>query len=120
MVFGELCLTVVCRGETESSRYLARFDGDESSFDELVGENTQVTVQLLASMHVLLTSAMWLQTAWVRDKKEVWNLVWCPVLQGMARLCCDSRTSVRTQALTLLQRSFLVSDLQVCMQDILG
>ena len=109
-----MCLTVVCREENQSSRYLARYDADEGSFDELVGANTQ----LLASMHVLLTRAMWVQTAWVRDL--VWYLVWCPVLQGMASLCCDSRTSVRTQALTLLQRSFLVTDLQVCMQDILG
>ena len=102
-----MCLTVVCREENQSSRYLARHDADEGSFDELVGENTQ----LLASMHVLLTRAMWVQTAGVR------GLVWCPVLQGMAS---DRRTCVRTQALTLLQRSFLVTDLQVCMQDILG
>ena len=31
----------------------------------------------------------------------------------MARLCCDSRQQVRTQSLTLLQRSLLVQDLQV-------
>jgi len=53
------------------------------------------------------------QTAWERDTQELWDMAWCPVLQGMARLCCDSRASVRTQALTLLQRSLLVSDLQV-------
>ncbi len=31
----------------------------------------------------------------------------------MARLCCDKRAEVRTQALNLLQRSLLVPDLQV-------
>ena len=34
-------------------------------------------------------------------------------VQGMARLCCDTRQQVRTQSLTLLQRSLLVPDLQV-------
>jgi len=31
---------------------------------------------------------------------------------GIARLCCDSRRSVRGQALTYLQRALLVHDLQ--------
>merc|ERR1719430_1912747 len=56
---------------------------------------------------------MGVQTAWERDCEELWDMAWCPVLQGIARLCCDTRASVRTQALTLLQRSLLVSDLQV-------
>jgi brefeldin A-resistance guanine nucleotide exchange factor 1 len=52
-------------------------------------------------------------TAWGRPTASLWDTAWCPVLQGMARLCCDSRAAVRTQALTLLQRSLLVPDLQV-------
>ena len=74
-------------------------------------------MQLLDLMHVLHTRAMGVQTAWERDCEELWDMAWCPVLQGIARLCCDTRASVRTQALTLLQRSLLVSDLQV---DCLG
>ena len=31
---------------------------------------------------------------------------------GIARLCCDSRRQVRSQALTYLQRALLVHDLQ--------
>ena len=96
-----------------SSVFYVRYDADDSSDDELVGEYTHVTMQLLDLMHVLHTRAMGVQTAWERDCEELWDLAWCPVLQGMARLCCDNRASVRTQALTLLQRSLLVSDLQV-------
>jgi len=89
------------------------YEADESSDEELVGEYTHVTMQLLDLMHVLHTRAMGVQTAWERGTEELWDMAWCPVLQGMARLCCDSRATVRTQALTLLQRSLLVPDLQV-------
>jgi len=89
------------------------YEADESSDEELVGEYTHVTMQLLDLMHVLHTRAMGVQTAWERGTEDLWDMAWCPVLQGMARLCCDSRASVRTQALTLLQRSLLVPDLQV-------
>ncbi|CAL1527993.1 unnamed protein product [Lymnaea stagnalis] len=42
----------------------------------------------------------------------LWSKCWCPLLQGIARLCCDSRRQVRSQALTYLQRALLVHDLQ--------
>jgi len=42
----------------------------------------------------------------------VWVKCWCPLLQGIARFCCDSRRDVRMQALTILQRSLLAEDLQ--------
>ena len=97
-------------------------------------EYTHVTMQLLDLMHVLFSHAMGVQTAWERELAELWDMAWCPVLQvsdcdhmhsvtsqhdnnlvlqGMARLCCDNRQQVRTQSLTLLQRSLLVPDLQV-------
>jgi len=34
------------------------------------------------------------------------------VFSGIARLCCDARRSVRSQALTYLQRALLMHDLQ--------
>jgi len=94
-------------------RHGGGYEADESSDEELVGEYTHVTMQLLDLMHVLHTRAMGVQTAWERGTDELWDMAWCPVLQGMARLCCDSRANIRTQALTLLQRSLLVADLQV-------
>ena len=39
----------------------------------------------------------------------LWCRRWCPLLQG---LCCNSRKQVRTTAITYLQRSLLVHDLQ--------
>lgn len=42
----------------------------------------------------------------------LWAMCWCPLLQGIARLCCDSRRNVRSQALTYLQRALLMHDLQ--------
>ena len=59
-------------------------------------------------------------TAWERDMQELWDMAWFPVLQGIARLCCDSRASVRTQALALLQRTLLLSELQVRREDVAG
>ncbi|XP_043204613.1 Golgi-specific brefeldin A-resistance guanine nucleotide exchange factor 1-like isoform X2 [Amphibalanus amphitrite] len=43
---------------------------------------------------------------------SLWEAGWCPLLQGIARLCCDSRKQVRASAVTYLQRSLLVHDLQ--------
>jgi len=34
------------------------------------------------------------------------------IIAGIARLCCDSRRYVRSQALTYLQRALLMHDLQ--------
>ena len=42
----------------------------------------------------------------------LWSKCWCPLLQGIARLCCDMRRDVRMSALTYLQRALLVHDLQ--------
>jgi len=36
----------------------------------------------------------------------------CMMIAGIARLCCDSRRYVRSQALTYLQRALLMHDLQ--------
>jgi brefeldin A-resistance guanine nucleotide exchange factor 1 len=65
------------------------------------------------------------------EASTLWIKCWCPLLQGMllhnysqsiklicssltgiARLCCDARRNVRSQALTYLQRALLVHDLQ--------
>ena len=42
----------------------------------------------------------------------MWCKCWCPLLQGIARMCCDMRRDVRMSALTYLQRALLVHDLQ--------
>lgn len=42
----------------------------------------------------------------------LWQMAWCPLLQGMARMCCDTRKSVRQTAITYLQRALLAHELQ--------
>ena len=46
------------------------------------------------------------------EMEFLWSKCWCPLLQGIARLCCDMRRDVRMSALTYLQRALLVHDLQ--------
>ena len=43
---------------------------------------------------------------------QVWTLCWCPLLQGIARVCCDPRKDVRMAGLTYLQRALLAHDLR--------
>ena len=47
-----------------------------------------------------------------QNMEFLWSKCWCPLLQGIARLCCDMRRDVRMSALTYLQRALLVHDLQ--------
>lgn len=47
------------------------------------------------------------------SSETMWKTVWCPLLQGFALLCCDSRRPVRTTALTYLQKALLLHDLKV-------
>ncbi|XP_018008715.1 Golgi-specific brefeldin A-resistance guanine nucleotide exchange factor 1-like isoform X2 [Hyalella azteca] len=42
----------------------------------------------------------------------LWQEVLCPLLQGIARYCCDSRSRIRHMAMTYLQRALLNHDLQ--------
>ena len=42
---------------------------------------------------------------------SLWLLAWRPLLQGIARLCCDSRRPVRTLAISTLQSTLLAHDL---------
>uniref|UniRef100_A0A7E4ZYQ2 SEC7 domain-containing protein n=1 Tax=Panagrellus redivivus TaxID=6233 RepID=A0A7E4ZYQ2_PANRE len=42
------------------------------------------------------------------DIPYLWEHCWCPLIQAIARLCCDSRRQVRTLALTTLARALLI------------
>ncbi|VDI44231.1 golgi-specific brefeldin A-resistance guanine nucleotide exchange factor 1 [Mytilus galloprovincialis] len=85
-----------------------------------------LSIQLLDLMHTLHTRAASIYKSWAEEDKvyqdpndsidagtnALWVKCWCPLLQGIARLCCDVRRQVRSQALTYLQRALLVHDLQ--------
>ena len=69
-------------------------------------------------MHTLHTRAARIYHEWAivsedeSDNQSLWSRGWCPLLQGIARLCCDARRQVRTTAITYLHRSLVVHDLQ--------
>ncbi|XP_033108209.1 Golgi-specific brefeldin A-resistance guanine nucleotide exchange factor 1-like [Anneissia japonica] len=81
--------------------------------------------QLLDLMHTLHTKAATIFNSWAEEQHKsgelhtvdagasaLWVKCWCPLLQGIARLCCDTRRQVRMQAFSYLQRALLVHDLQ--------
>ncbi|XP_052766160.1 Golgi-specific brefeldin A-resistance guanine nucleotide exchange factor 1-like isoform X2 [Mya arenaria] len=98
---------------------------DEGEGGELQAELHSLSIQLLDLMHTLHTRANNIYSSWAEEggssepgscfdvgSESLWVKCWCPLLQGIARLCCDSRRQVRGQALTYLQRALLVHDLQ--------
>ncbi|XP_037525238.1 Golgi-specific brefeldin A-resistance guanine nucleotide exchange factor 1 isoform X1 [Rhipicephalus sanguineus] len=109
---------------------------DEDRLEGAPSEYQHVSLQLLDLMHTLHTRAASIlqpgdlvpelvlsstglpvsgdlsRLARGSQQPTLWNLCWCPLLQGIARLCCDTRRQIRTSALTYLQRALLVHDLQ--------
>lgn len=98
------------------------YDADESDSEELPSGYHQVPIQLLDLMHTLHTRTAQIYRWWAEENSEteltsLWAQGWCPLLQGIARLCCDSRRQVRMSAITYLQRALLVHDLQTLSGD---
>ena len=89
-------------------------------------DNITGLIQLLDLMHTLHTRALSIfkppniegQRVPLTDTSlqpivgEVWIRCWCPLLQGIARVCCDVRKDVRQAGLTYLQRALLAHDLR--------
>lgn len=116
----------------KSSSTPTHLHGANSSDEEGEGTDAELhslSIQLLDLMHTLHTRANSIYTSWAEegystgtrdtesegidaDSESLWIKCWCPLLQGIARLCCDARRQVRGQALTYLQRALLVHDLQ--------
>ncbi|XP_070186725.1 Golgi-specific brefeldin A-resistance guanine nucleotide exchange factor 1-like isoform X2 [Littorina saxatilis] len=103
---------------------------DEGEEEAALTSLHSLSIQLLDLMHTLHTRAASIFAAWAEEgdgeggasgdggkridaaTRTLWATCWCPLLQGIARLCCDTRRQVRSQALTYLQRALLVHDLQ--------
>ncbi|CAG0893774.1 unnamed protein product [Cyprideis torosa] len=95
------------------------YDADESDTeaDHLPQRFHTISIQLLDLMHTLHTRAAHIYLSWAQEGDVVsmdslWPQCWRPLLQGIARMCCDPRKQVRTSAVTYLQRALLVHDLQ--------
>ncbi|XP_013013697.1 Golgi-specific brefeldin A-resistance guanine nucleotide exchange factor 1 isoform X3 [Cavia porcellus] len=110
-----------------SSQHATRSGHSDDDEDEGVPASYHtVSLQLLDLMHTLHTRAASIYSSWAEeqrhletggqkidaDSRTLWAHCWCPLLQGIACLCCDARRQVRMQALTYLQRALLVHDLQ--------
>ncbi|XP_022660920.1 Golgi-specific brefeldin A-resistance guanine nucleotide exchange factor 1-like isoform X3 [Varroa destructor] len=120
-------------------------DSDGAEGSSAPAEYAHVSVELLDVMHTLHTSCSQIakastsssrqkndtagnqqdgstggienQEILLSDPAELWARCWCPLLQGMARLCLDTRKTVRILALSVLQRALLVQELQVLKAD---
>ncbi|CAB0044114.1 unnamed protein product [Trichogramma brassicae] len=87
--------------------------------EELPQTYQQTPIQLLDLMHTLHTKTAQVFRWWAEEgneeqKKQIstsslWSQAWRPLLQGIARLCCDSRRPVRAAAITSLQSSTLLA-----------
>ncbi|XP_026080198.1 Golgi-specific brefeldin A-resistance guanine nucleotide exchange factor 1 isoform X5 [Carassius auratus] len=109
-----------------SSQRPTRSQSDDEEDEGVPASYHTVSFQLLDLMHTLHTRAAGIYSSWAEeqrhledagrkieaDSQTLWSSCWCPLLQGMAWLCCDARRQVRMQALTYLQRALLVHDLQ--------
>ncbi|XP_032137324.1 Golgi-specific brefeldin A-resistance guanine nucleotide exchange factor 1 isoform X5 [Sapajus apella] len=117
----------VLRRPRTSSQHASRGGQSDDDEDEGVPASYHtVSLQLLDLMHTLHTRAAAIYSSWAEeqrhletggqkieaDSRTLWAHCWCPLLQGIACLCCDARRQVRMQALTYLQRALLVHDLQ--------
>ncbi|XP_040905409.1 Golgi-specific brefeldin A-resistance guanine nucleotide exchange factor 1 isoform X2 [Toxotes jaculatrix] len=113
-------------GGRASSQRPSRSHSDEEEDEGVPASYHTVSLQLLDLMHTLHTRAASIYSSWAEeqrhlqaagrkieaDSQTLWTSCWCPLLQGIAWLCCDARRQVRMQALTYLQRALLVHDLQ--------
>lgn len=73
-------------------------------------------MQLLDLMHTLHTRIAQVFRWWADEDDKInsialWPQAWRPLLQVVARLCCDTRRAVRAAAITDLQSTLLAQDL---------
>ncbi|ERE78833.1 golgi-specific brefeldin A-resistance guanine nucleotide exchange factor 1, partial [Cricetulus griseus] len=118
--------SVLRRPRTSSQHGTRGGHSDEEEDEGVPASYHTVSLQLLDLMHTLHTRAASIYSSWAEeqrhlesggrkieaDSRTLWAHCWCPLLQGIACLCCDARRQVRMQALTYLQRALLVHDLQ--------
>ncbi|VDN06562.1 unnamed protein product [Thelazia callipaeda] len=79
----------------------------------------QITYQVLDLCHTLHVKSATIYKSWADSGAKIdaslptlWCHCWRPLLQCMARNCCDCRRQVRTQAINFLVRAFLIPEMQ--------
>lgn len=86
---------------SSSFEYPMLNDSDDDNEDgELLQRYETISIQLLDLMHTLHTKAAKIFRWWAEERglvpqwSTLWNLGWCPILQGIARLATDQRKQV--------------------------
>ncbi|CAF1390661.1 unnamed protein product [Adineta ricciae] len=107
-------------GQTTYSSKTSKLDyDDEDDLEAIKQEYQSLALQLLDLMHTLHTRASQIYKHTTTGQTDqitssiLWYKCWCPILQGIARLCCDPRRPVRSSALGYLQRSVLLPELHI-------
>uniref|UniRef100_A0AC35TM01 SEC7 domain-containing protein n=1 Tax=Rhabditophanes sp. KR3021 TaxID=114890 RepID=A0AC35TM01_9BILA len=102
-----------------SSESLSGFTNVDTEKQNQISEAYNYTAhQLLELCYSLHVKAYGIFNSWSKSDENVpssishlWLCCWCPLLQAIARICCDCRRQVRTQALNTLVRAFLIPEL---------
>jgi len=101
----------------KASRNRRKRSTSEKTNDAASTEDYQkISMQLLELLQTLHTRAGRIFRCWNEDSidiKTLWEAGWCPLLEGIARMCCDIRRGIRTHAFNCLSSALLVQDLQV-------
>ncbi|XP_039604270.1 Golgi-specific brefeldin A-resistance guanine nucleotide exchange factor 1-like [Polypterus senegalus] len=105
---------------TASSKQPSQCHRDDEEDKRISDSYDMASLQLLDLLYVLHTHAANIYYSWVQttdgnartDSWTLWSKCWCPLLQGIAWLCCDARQRIRMHALTYLQKALQVYDLQ--------
>ncbi|KAL6262376.1 hypothetical protein P5V15_007465 [Pogonomyrmex californicus] len=86
-----------------------------NSTEELIGyqKSFEQLLKLMETLHTRIARIFrwWADEGSIDDGISLWPQAWRPLLQGIARLCCDTRKEVRVAAISYLQRTLLASDL---------
>merc|ERR1712106_283848 len=91
------------------------YDADESDSDDMPANYQHLSERLLDLLDNLHTSSgkiVAMDSETMESSLMLWHQALCPLLQGIARYCCDSRAQIRNIAMTNLQRALLNHDLQ--------
>ncbi|CAL4066490.1 unnamed protein product [Meganyctiphanes norvegica] len=91
------------------------YDADESDSDDMPANYQHLSERLLDLLDNLHTSSgkiVAMDSETPESSLMLWHQALCPLLQGIARYCCDSRAQIRNIAMTNLQRALLNHDLQ--------
>ncbi|CAM4905012.1 unnamed protein product [Rotaria socialis] len=103
--------------QTNNQTRQTRSEYDDDEMGQSIKQEYQtIVLQLLELLHTLhmRASQIYKQIPTDQEKSSVlWYKCWCPILQGIARLCCDSRRAVRSSSLGYLQRCVLLPELHI-------